>query len=147
MEAAFEPGGAPAGGELQLRVGVDLVSVERMRSLLTRYAAAEERLFTEGERAYCRGKRRAHEHLAARFAAKEAVGKAMGTGIGRGLSWQAVEVLLEESGRPHVELHGEARAWADRHGLVQLDVSLSHTGELAVAYAAALVGAPPALEL
>ncbi len=132
---------------LQLRVGVDLVPVDRVGRLVTRYPRATERLFTPEERAYCRGKRRRHEHLAARLAAKEAVGKALGTGIGRGVSWKAVEVMVEKGGRPHIRLHEEARRWGERHGLVQIDVSLSHTEELAVAYVAALVGAPPPLEL
>ncbi len=124
-----------------------MVSVERIGSLLRRHAGAESRLFTEEERAYCRGKRRANEHLAARVAAKEAVGKALGTGIGRGVPWKAVEVLSQKSGRPHIRLHGEARRWGERHGLAELDVSLSHTEDLAVAYVAALVSAPPPLEL
>ena len=128
---------------VHLRVGVDLVAVDRVGRLVTNHAGAEERLFTAKERAYCRGKRRFHEHLAARVAAKEAVGKALGTGIGAGLPWKAVEVLLESSGRPYILLHGEARQWGERHGLVELDVSLSHTDELAVAYVVALVSAPP----
>lgn len=146
MRAAIEPDNASVAGGLHLRVGVDLVSVERVGTLLRSHTGAEARLFTEQERDYCRGKRRAHEHFAARVAAKEAVGKAFGTGIGGNLPWKAVEVLLEQAGRPHIRLHGEAGRWAERHGLAELDISLSHTEELAVAYVAALVSAPPPLE-
>ena len=147
MRAPTAPDDTTLTGGLHLRVGVDLVSVERVRSLLKNHAGAENRLFTELERNYCRDKRRADEHFAARIVAKEAVGKALGTGIGRGLSWKAVEVLLEKNGRPHIRLHGEAGRWSERHELMELDLSLSHTGELAVAYVAALVKFPPPLEL
>ncbi len=62
-------------------VGVDLVEVARLRALLERRPAAEERLFTPAERDYCRGFTDPAPRLAARFAAKEAVGKALGTGV------------------------------------------------------------------
>lgn len=134
---------APPGGSA-LRVGVDLVAVDRVGRLMTNHPGVEDRLFTQGERAYCRGKRRSHQHLAVRIAAKEAVGKALGTGIGATIPWKAVEVVLGSGGRPGIRLHEEARRWGERHGLVQLDVSLSHTEDLAVAYAVALVTSPPA---
>ena len=120
--------------------------IERVERLVTRYPHAEKRLFTASERAYCRGRRRSFEHLSARVAAKEAVGKAFGTGIGRGISWRDVEVLVESSGRPSIRLHAEAERWAERWSLEQLDISLSHTGDLAVAYVVALVGARRPLE-
>ena len=123
----------------QLRVGADLVEIGRVARLVTRHENAEERLFTEGERAYCRDRARRHEHLAARWAAKEAVGKALGTGVGGKVAWTDVEVVTEADGRPRIRLHGEASRWAERHGLTQLEVSLSHTGELALAYVVALV--------
>lgn len=113
-----------------------------MGRLVTKYETAEERLFTQAERAYCRGRSRRHEHLAARWAAKEAVGKALGTGIGGAVSWQDVEVITAADGRPAIRLHGEASRWAKRHGLTQLEVSLSHTRELAMAYVVAIVSPP-----
>jgi holo-[acyl-carrier protein] synthase len=117
-------------------VGVDLVEVGRVARLLQKHASAAERLFTESELAYCRARRRrSHEHMAARFAAKEAVFKAFGRGIRQGMRWRDVEVLNEDSGRPRVRLQGNAAAWADQHGLVELDVSLSHTAEIAMAQA------------
>jgi holo-[acyl-carrier protein] synthase len=143
MRRGSEPDPRSVAAGVHVRVGVDLVAVDRVGRLLKNHPGAENRLFTEAERAYCRGKRRFHQHLAARVAAKEAVGKALGTGIGASLPWKAVEVLLESSGRPYILLHGEARRWGERHGLVEMDVSLSHTEELAVAYAVALVTAPP----
>jgi holo-[acyl-carrier protein] synthase len=97
-------------------------------------------LFTARELRYCDGKRRRYEHLAARFAAKEAVLKAFGTGISQRMRWTDVEVVNERSGRPRVRLDGAVASFAERHGLRQLDVSLSHTEDLAVAHAVAVWG-------
>jgi len=121
--------------EQQLRVGVDLVDVKRLRRLLAEHPDRHEELFTAAEIDYCRGKRRSEEHLAARFAAKEAVLKAFGTGISQRMRWTEVEVLNERSGRPRVRLRGSVASFAERHGLSQLDVSLSHTEGMALAHA------------
>ena len=143
MSAMTEPNPAMPGGGLHLRVGLDLVAVNRVRRLMTGHPGVEARLFTKGERAYCAHKRRSHQHWAARIAAKEAVGKALGTGIGAAVPWNAVEVVLDGDGRPGIRLHGEARRWGERHGLAQMDVSLSHTEQLAAAYIVALLASPP----
>ena len=123
---------------MRIRVGVDVVGVERLERLVRDDDSRQRRLFTERELDYCRGKRREYEHLAARFAAKEAVLKAFGTGISQRMRWTEVEVLNEQSGRPRVELGGAVAAFADRHGLADLDVSLSHTEGLALAHAVTL---------
>jgi holo-[acyl-carrier protein] synthase len=132
--------------EQQLRVGVDLVDVERLRRLLAEHADRHEELFTAAELEYCEGKRRRHEHLAARFAAKEAVLKAFGTGISQRMRFTEVEVLNERSGRPRVRLRGSVASFAERHGLSQLDVSLSHTEGMALAHAVSVWRGPPAIE-
>jgi holo-[acyl-carrier protein] synthase len=64
--------------------------------------------------------------------------KAIGTGAARGLRWTDVEILRDGSGRPRVELHGRAAALAGAQGISEIDVSLSHSGGLAVAQAAAV---------
>lgn len=118
-----------------IRVGVDVTAISRMTRLLTRYPASQERLFTASEWEYCRPKRRRHEHLAARFAAKEAVMKAFGTGLGSGVRWKDVEILNDGDGRPRVRLAGKLASIAESDGLSELDVSLSHSGDVAIAYA------------
>jgi holo-[acyl-carrier protein] synthase len=120
---------------VKLRVGLDAVGVERLQRLVEGDARRQERLFTTSELEYCRGKRRCYEHMAARFAAKEAVLKAFGTGISQRMRWTDVEVLNERSGRPRVRLGGAVAAFAEQHGLRDLDVSLSHTEGLALAQA------------
>jgi holo-[acyl-carrier protein] synthase len=111
-----------------------------MARLAAENPGIQETIFTGPELRYCRGKRRATEHLAARFAAKEAVLKALGTGLGQRMRWTDVEIVNEVLGRPVVRLHGEVAAWARRQGLAEVDVSLAHTSELAVAHALAVWG-------
>ena len=119
-------------------VGVDAIEIRRVRDALTRTPTLLTRLFTERERASCvtRCGDLRYGGLAARFAAKEAVAKALGTGI-RGFAFRDIEVLTDERGRPSVELRGGARDAAAAAGIAQVHVSLSHSGDLAVANAVA----------
>lgn len=121
-----------------ISIGVDIVEVPRVERLIRKYERVQERLFTEPEIHYCRARRNCYEHMAARFAAKEAVLKALGTGLGSGMRWTDVEVVNEEGGRPYVRLGGAVAAFAERHGVQQLEVSLSHTTGLALAQAMAV---------
>lgn len=121
--------------DYRIRVGVDVIGVDRMTRLVTDNPQIVEELFTSTELAYCLGKRRCHEHMAVRFAAKEAVLKSFGTGLGRRMRWTDVEVVRDYRGRPIVRLHGEVATWADRRGLADLDVSLAHSAGVAVAHA------------
>jgi holo-[acyl-carrier protein] synthase len=115
---------------------VDLVSVPRVEAVMREHSQAEASLFTSGEAEYCRRKRRCFDHFAARLAAKEAVLKAFGTGITQRIRWTDVEVVVERpGGRPVVQLAGRAAAFGRRHGLRQLDLSLSHSGGMALAHA------------
>jgi holo-[acyl-carrier protein] synthase len=116
-------------------VGVDLIDVARLRALLERRPSAEERLFTRAERDYCRSFSDPAPRLAARFAAKEAVGKALGTGV---IVFQEIEVEDGGRQRPQVRLHGATAAAARRLGIQRVEVSLSHTAAQAAAVAAAV---------
>jgi len=108
--------------------GIDLVDTPRIERLLGEHEQRFlDRVFTAGERDYCEsgGKLRVQRY-AARFAAKEAVLKVRGTGWSGGIAWTDVEVCREASGKPTVHLSGEAAAVADRLGVVQWHISLSH---------------------
>lgn len=120
-------------GPWAVRVGVDLVGVQRIGRLLADHPDGVSELFTAREIAYCRRKRRRDEHYAARFAAKEAVLKAFGTGLGPRMRWTDVEVVNGPLGEPSVRLHGEVAARAARDGLTGIEVSLSHSSGLAMA--------------
>jgi holo-[acyl-carrier protein] synthase len=130
--------------ELTVRTGIDIVGVDRLRRLVEDHAEREREVFTAGELEYCNGKRRRYEHMAARFAAKEAVLKAFGTGIRQRMRWTDVEVVSESNGRPRIVLDGAVAAYAERHGLRDLDVSLTHTEGLALAQAITLWERGPA---
>lgn len=111
-------------------VGIDLIEIDRVRRVLQRHPERFlQRVYTEREVAYCRGR---VSELAARFAAKEAVMKALGTGV-RGIAWREIEVLPNRRGKPLVLLHGKAADRATAIGLHELDISLSHSHEIAVA--------------
>jgi holo-[acyl-carrier protein] synthase len=126
---------------VRLSAGVDLVEVGRLSRLASDETALAH-LLTERELAYCRRGPRPAEHIAARFAAKEAVLKALGTGRSRGIRWTDVEILRERGGRPVVRLHGRAAALAVAGGLDHIDVSLSHTQALAIAHVVATWDSP-----
>ena len=93
-----------------------------------------DRVFTPDEIAYCEASRkRAPEHFAARFAAKEAVLKALGTGWRDGIAWTDIEIRRDPAGIPLIRLSGEAAAIATRQGITGWLVSLTHTTQLAQA--------------
>lgn len=133
---------SPVPEGLRIRVGADILPVSRISRLVAENPGILAAFLTEREAAYCLGRRRSHEHIAARFAGKEAVLKAFGTGMGQRMRWTDVEILNGPAGRPSVSLHGEVAAWASRHGLHDLDISLSHTAELAMANAVVLLESP-----
>lgn len=118
-----------------LAVGVDLVEVARVEQMARRFGERFlARVYTEAERAHCRGEA---QRLAARWAAKEAIAKALGTGVA-GFRWTDLEVIVDAAGQPEVRLHGAAEARAQALGLREWAVSLSHTEDLAVAFVVAL---------
>jgi holo-[acyl-carrier protein] synthase len=114
--------------------GIDLVSVARIESMLRDHGDRFlERCFTPGERAAARDRRRAAEHLAARFAAKEAFLKALGTGLTGGISWTEIEVVTLPTGQPTLSLTGQAAHLARERGISETFLSLSHTDSTAIA--------------
>jgi len=114
------------------------VEVERLARLSEDHPSSFGEIFTARRLQYCATKRRRSEHLAPRFAAKEAVLKAFGTGISQRMRWTDVEVVNDARGRPEIALDGAVAQFAQRHGLEQLDVSLTHTRGLAIAHAVTL---------
>jgi holo-[acyl-carrier protein] synthase len=107
-------------------VGIDVVQVERLERALARTPRLGERLFTDGERTLSRA-----ESLAARFAAKEAVAKALGAP--GGLRWRDAEVVSDDSGRPHLVLHGSVAEEAAAQGITTWHLSMSHDAGVATA--------------
>ena len=114
-----------------MRVGVDLIEIERIRRALDRYPGFRERCFTAAEQAYCDSRRNPAQHYAARFAGKEAVGKALGFGVARAFAWKDVEIAGRP--KPGVTLSGRVGAWAERVDAGAIDLSMTHARELAAA--------------
>jgi holo-[acyl-carrier protein] synthase len=117
-------------------LGVDLVSIPRMRTTIDRWQDRfVERVFTDGEIAYCRARRDPAPHFAARFAAKEAGFKALGTGLQLGVRWRELEVRREREEAPVLVLTGRAREIGLDRGGSRMLLSLTHEGEYALAQA------------
>jgi holo-[acyl-carrier protein] synthase len=117
-----------------LGVGVDLVRIARIRQAMARWQDRFlERVFTEGELAYARRRRDPAEHLAARFAAKEATLKALGTGLSMGVRWREMEVRRARGEPPRLALSGRTAALGAARGVRTFHVSLTHDGDYAMA--------------
>ena len=122
---------------MTVRVGTDLIEIDRIRRALERYDRFRERCFTEAERAYCDSRPNPAQSYAGRFAGKEAVGKALGFGVARAFAWKDIEIVGRP--KPAVQLSGRVKAWAERVGAGAIDLSMTHSRELAQAVAVASV--------
>jgi len=112
-----------------LGIGVDLVDISRFEKAINQTPKLRDRLFTENERELTT------QSLAARFAAKEALVKAVGKA--KGLSFQGVSVVKNKDGKPSFELTGETKQTVIDQGIDKLHLSLSHDGNIAIAYVVA----------
>lgn len=123
---------APAAGHI-VGIGIDMESIPRVGALVERYGNRfVERVFTADEAAYSLRRARPAQHLAARFAAKEAAMKALGTGHAQGVVWRSVEVVRDQ-GPPRLQLHGAAeRRFRALNGAAAL-LTISHSGDFALA--------------
>ncbi len=107
-----------------LSTGIDVIEIERIAEAHARWGDRFlNRVYTERELAYCRGKA---QRLAGRFASKEATSKALGIGV-RHIRWRDIEILPNVRGKPQVYLHGRAAAIAESMGFSGFDVSITHS--------------------
>ena len=116
-------------------LGTDLADVGRIEESISRYGDRfVRRIFTANEIAYAGAKANRFERYAARFAAKEAGMKAIGTGWSGGVRWHDLEVISLPSGKPTLQLHGQAAEYAAKLGVRQIHLSLTHTATMAMAF-------------
>ena len=116
-----------------LGLGLDTTDIPRIADVLAQYGDRFlQRVFTEGEIAYCMRRRNPAPHLAGRFAAKEATMKALGTGHSRGVLWKDVEVV-RLGGPPQLRLHGGAARHADAMHVRKSLLTITHSEALAMA--------------
>ncbi|MBM3888740.1 MAG: holo-ACP synthase [Verrucomicrobia bacterium] len=119
-----------------LGTGIDIVEIERIAKALERFGQRFlERVYHAGEVEYARSMKKPNLHLAARFAAKEAISKAFGTGIGGQLGWKDMEICRRESGEPYVVMRGKGVELMSARGVIAIHVSLSHADHYAAASA------------
>ncbi len=117
-----------------ISIGIDIAEVYRIRETIARTPRFATRVFTAKEREYCESKgAAAAQSYAARFAAKEAFLKALKTGWRGKISWQDIEVVVDEAGAPSLSLTGEALKIKNERGASHVHLSLSHTTDHAVA--------------
>ncbi|MBL7068697.1 MAG: holo-ACP synthase [Candidatus Omnitrophica bacterium] len=116
--------------------GVDIIEVKRVKQAIKKWGDSFlKKVFTDKEVAYSKKRRFAYQHLAARFATKEAVLKAFGGGWLRNLPWKDVEIVNDKNGKPGINLYGEAKKVYNKKNIEKIVVSMSHTKEYAVANA------------
>jgi holo-[acyl-carrier protein] synthase len=131
LSLALPPGGILVG------LGADLIEVERIRGVIARHGERFlDRILTDEERAYCQSMGAPHKHIAARFAAKEAVSKCFTTGIGAELGWKSVSVYHGSRHEPLVRLDEKGAALLAHVGATNILLTLSHTETYAMAVAA-----------
>ena len=112
-----------------MKVGVDLIEIARIRRALERYPGFRDRCFTPAEQAYCDSRPNPAESYAGRFAGKEAVGKALGIGVR--FTWKEIEIAGRP--KPGVRLSGRTKEWAERTSAGAIDLSMTHSRDLAAA--------------
>lgn len=111
-------------------LGVDIIEIARIQAAIDRWGQKFlERVYTAAELEFCRNRT---PELAVRFAGKEAVMKALGTG-NRGVAWREIEILPNRRYAPRIFLHARARSRAEKLGVTELAISLSHSREYAIA--------------
>ncbi len=116
-------------------VGIDLVSVSRMKKILGQAWARRfvERVFTPQEIALCSKTLKPEERFAGKFAAKEAAVKALGTGFSGGISPKQIMITGGVKRKPSILLSLMAKKVAESMGIDNIVVSISHTDGIASA--------------
>ncbi|MCS7230270.1 MAG: holo-ACP synthase [Candidatus Kryptonium sp.] len=114
-------------------VGVDIVEIERFKNLTQRWGEHFlKKVFTQKEIDYCLSRKNTYQHLAGKFAAKEAISKAISTGWSGIFRWKDVEILNDENGKPEVMLYNQLKI---QFNSCLIHISISHSQNYAVAFA------------
>lgn len=117
-----------------LGIGIDIIEIERIQQSYEKFGDRFlNKIFTQTEKDYCLGKKNLYQHLAARFAAKEAVSKALSTGWSKGFRWKDIEIYNEKSGMPRVKLYGELKQFLE--GDKDLKITMSHSDHYVTCFA------------
>ncbi|MBI9072287.1 MAG: holo-ACP synthase [Melioribacteraceae bacterium] len=114
--------------------GIDIEEIERIQESVEKYADHFlNKIFTQTELDYCLPKKNKYQHLAARFAAKEAIAKALSAGWNEGFNWKDIEIFNEKSGKPIVHLYGKLKEFLGDDK--ELQISMSHSRNYVTCFA------------
>jgi len=120
-------------------LGTDIIEIVRIGQMIERHGELFlNRIYTEQEISYCQRRKESYQHFAGRWAAKEAVMKALGTGFIRGINWQDIEVVASQNGQPNIKTQGGAGEMAERLGIGEFLITISHCRAYATATAVAV---------
>ena len=109
-------------------IGTDLVEVNRMEKIIQRWGERfTEKVYSQDEIDYCTRKAYPAIHYAARFAAKESFLKSLGIGLGMGVSLKDIEVINNAQGNPQLKMNERIRKVLDTHGIISVQISMTHT--------------------
>lgn len=113
-------------------LGIDLVNIKRIEKIIDKWGSKFLlKVFTPAEIEYCQSKTLSDQHFAARFAAKEAAVKMLG--CVEGIAWQDIEVVKNNNGRPELVFTGQAKVSAEKFGIKNIHITISHEKKMAVA--------------
>ena len=122
-------------------IGTDIVECLRIGRMLEQHGELFlNRVYTEREVRYCQARKRAVEHFAGRWAAKEAILKCLGSGWRKGVCWTDMEIRNDANGKPVVLLCGAAKESAQQLRISDILLTISHCRAYATAYALAVRG-------
>ena len=115
-------------------IGIDIIEIERIQKSVEKFNDIFlNKIYTKTELDYCLSKKNKFQHLAARFAAKEAIAKAVSTGWSKGFRWKDIEIFNESSGMPNVTLHGNLKKLLGENK--SLKITMSHSEHYVTCFA------------
>jgi len=115
-------------------IGTDLVCIDRIKRAIEKNERFPEKIFTAQEISYCSQKANPYQSYAGRFAAKEAVMKALGTGWNGKISWQDIEVVVDQYGKPILRVHNATKLFMTECNIKYSHLSISHDSNFACAF-------------
>jgi holo-[acyl-carrier protein] synthase len=117
-----------------LGIGIDIIEIDRIKKSIDKYGDSFlNKIYTNMEIEYSLLKANKYQHLAARFAAKEAIAKALSYSGENGFNWQDIEIYNEVNGMPKVRLFNKLLALLGDDK--QIHITMSHSENYVTCFA------------